>query len=163
MKSLSHSAYTKHGRFHSKTLLAGIGKDVERYVYDPAGNILEKTVGGRKTTYTYDAANQLVSSTDADGKVTEYAYDAVGRMVKEGTKTYRYGYLDKVLAVTEEARRIDYGYHVDGQLATATRAGGPRSSRPQSQIRTRQARPSPGTGNRGVPLGRACARARTVE
>ena len=81
----------------------------------------------------YDAANQLVTSTDADGKVTEYAYDAVGRMVKEGTKTYRYGYLDKVLAVTEGQSRIDYGYHVDGQLATATRAGGPRSSRPQSR------------------------------
>ncbi len=97
------------------------GKDVERYAYDPAGNILEKMVGGRKTTYAYDAANQLVSSTDADGKVTEYAYDAAGRLVKEGAKTYRYGYLDKVLSVTEGKTRYTYDYHVDGQLATATK------------------------------------------
>ena len=97
------------------------GKDVERYVYDPAGNILEKTVGGRKTTCTYDAANQLVSSTDADGKTTKYQYDAAGRMVKEGARTYRYGYLDKVLSVTEGKTRYTYGYHVDGQLASATK------------------------------------------
>ena len=33
----------------------------------------------------------------------------------------RYGYLDKVLAVTEGKNRITYGYHVDGQLATVTK------------------------------------------
>ena len=41
--------------------------------------------------------------------------------VREGTKSYRYGYLDKVLAVTEGKSRITYGYHVDGQLATVTK------------------------------------------
>ena len=73
------------------------------------------------------AANQLVSSKDADGKVTEYAYDAAGRMTREGAKTYRYGYLDKVLSVTEGKERRTFTYHADGQLATATRTGGPRS------------------------------------
>ena len=34
------------------------------------------------------------------------------------TKTYRYGYLDKVLSVTEGKTRYTYGYHVDGQLAS---------------------------------------------
>ena len=37
-------------------------------------------------TYTYDSANQLVSSVAPDGKVTNYAYDAAGRMIKEGDK-----------------------------------------------------------------------------
>ena len=41
--------------------------------------------------------------------------------VREGAKSYRYGYLDKVLAVTEGKNRIAYGYHVDGQLATVTK------------------------------------------
>ena len=36
-------------------------------------------------------------------------------------KSYRYGYLDKVLSVTEGKNRITYGYHVDGQLATVTK------------------------------------------
>ena len=69
----------------------------------------------------YDKANQLVTSTAPDGKVTKYVYDAAGRMVKEGTKSYRYGYLDKVMSMTEGKNRITYGYHVDGQLATVTK------------------------------------------
>ena len=66
-------------------------------------------------------ANQLVTSAAPDGKVTKYAYDAAGRMVKEGKRTYRYGYLDKVLSVKEGKNQIKYGYHVDGQLATVTK------------------------------------------
>ena len=58
----------------------------------------------------YDKANQLVTSTAPDGKGTKYAYDAAGRMVKEGKRTYRYGYLDKVLSVKEGKTRITYGY-----------------------------------------------------
>ncbi|MBQ6010446.1 MAG: RHS repeat protein [Kiritimatiellae bacterium] len=122
---LQNYAYDPKGQ-----LVAVTGEDgtvAERYVYDPAGNILEKEVGGRVTKYAYDGANQLVSSTDPDGKVTEYAYDAAGRLVKEGTKTYRYGYLDKVLSVIDGKERRTFTYHVDGQLATATRTGGLRS------------------------------------
>lgn len=33
----------------------------------------------------------------------------------------RYGYLDKVMSVTEGKNRIAYGCHVDGQLATVTK------------------------------------------
>ena len=73
------------------------------------------------TGMAYDKANQLVTSTAPDGKVTKYTYDAAGRMVKEGAKSYRYGYLDKVMSVTEGKNRITYGYHVDGQLATVTK------------------------------------------
>ena len=70
------------------------------------------------TTYAFDGANQLVSST-CDGVTTRYAYDAAGRLVSEGEKTYRYGYLDKVLSVTDGNRSCAYAYHVDGQLARA--------------------------------------------
>ncbi len=54
------------------------------------------------------------------GNDRNFAYDAAGRMVKEGEKTYKYGYLDKVLSVTEGSDKYTYDYHVDGQLATAT-------------------------------------------
>ena len=53
--------------------------------------------------------------------IIKYTYDAAGRMVKEGAKSYRYGYLDKVMSMTEGKNRITYGYHVDGQLATVTK------------------------------------------
>ena len=94
------------------------GADVERYGYDKSGNMLRKSVRGKTTTFTFDGANQLVSST-TDGVTTKYAYDAAGRLIKEGDKVYRYGYLDKVLSVTEGERKYTYAYHIDGQLARA--------------------------------------------
>ena len=99
------------------------GNVLERYWYDKAGNMLKKTVGGKTTTFTFDDANQLVSST-TDGVTTRYAYDAAGRLVTEGNKTYRYGYLDKVMSVVEGDRMATYEYHADGQLARAIYAPG---------------------------------------
>ncbi len=101
------------------------GADVERYAYDPAGNMVRKTIRGKTTTFTFDGANQLVSST-CDGVTTRYAYDAAGRLVREGDRTYRYGYLDKVLSVTDGKRSYTYAYHVDGQLARADYGDGGR-------------------------------------
>ena len=71
------------------------------------------------TTFAFDDANQLVSST-TDGVTTRYAYDAAGRMVREGSKRYTYGYLDKVMSVTDGDTTRTFTYHADGQLASAT-------------------------------------------
>ena len=54
-----------------------------------------------------------------NGVTTRYTYDAAGRLVKEGSKTYRYGYLDKVLSVTDGDTKRTFTCHADGQLATA--------------------------------------------
>ncbi len=81
------------------------------------------------------AANQLVSST-TDGVTTRYAYDAAGRLVKEGNKTYTYGYLDKVLSVTDGDTTRTFTYHADGQLASATVGGEHRSPRDTPQTET---------------------------
>ena len=92
----------------------------------------------------YNACNAPVFTPDADGIVTKYAYndaglvarrkrldgsetlttlvmsyDAAGRLVREGNKTYRYGYLDKVLSVTDGDATRTFTYHADGQLASA--------------------------------------------
>ena len=111
------------------------GNAVERYAYDKAGNMLKKTVNGKTTTFAFDAANQLVSST-TDGVTTRYTYDAAGRLVREGNKRYTYGYLDKVLSVTDGDTTRTFTYHADGQLASANyvnngRAGAPRT--PQTE------------------------------
>ena len=75
------------------------------------------------TPHAYDKANQLVSST-CDGKVTHYAYDAAGRLIKEGDKSYAYGWLDKVLSVTENGQQIaSFNYHNDGQIAQTNHNG----------------------------------------
>ncbi len=114
-------SYDKRGQLLRVTDMQG--NVAESYVYDHAGNILSKTINGKTTTYTYDKANQLVSST-TDGKVTHYAYDAAGRLIKEGDKSYAYGWLDKVLSVTENGKPIaSFNYHNDGQIAQAIHNG----------------------------------------
>ena len=61
----------------------------------------------------------MPTSETGDGITTTYEYDAAGRLVKEDDKTYRYGYLDKVLSVTDGEKTYSYDYHVDGQIANA--------------------------------------------
>ena len=95
---------------------------VEEYVYGASGNILKKTINGKTTTYTYDDANQLLSSTNPEGDITSYAYDAAGRLVKEGEKTYEYGWLDKVMRVAEDGKELArFEYHNNNQLAKVVR------------------------------------------
>ena len=47
-----------------------------------------------------------------------------GRLIKEGDKSYSYGWLDKVLSVTENGQQIArFNYHNDGQIAQAIHNG----------------------------------------
>ena len=94
------------------------GSKVEAYVYDAAGNILQKTVAGKTTRFEYDSANQLAKAYLPDGTVKDYAYDATGRMVKDGNKTLAYGWLNKVMSITEGDKTVaSYDYTVEGQVA----------------------------------------------
>ena len=78
---------------------------------------------GRTTVYTYDKANQLVSS-ECNGKIMKYEYDAAGRLVKEGKRSYSYSWLDKVSSVKENGVEVaSFTYHMDGQIATAKANG----------------------------------------
>ena len=96
-----------------------MGKDLERYTYDPAGNRLSKTINGLTTTYTYDKANQLVTST-VNGVTTHYKYDAAGRMIQAGDKSYIYNGQNKVAEVRQNGKTIaKFEYNIDGQIAKA--------------------------------------------
>ena len=43
---------------------------------------------------SHNKANQLVSSEEDGILTTRYRYDAAGRLIGEGGKSYRYGWLD---------------------------------------------------------------------
>lgn len=117
---------------------------LESYKYDPAGNILEKVEHGLKTAMTYDAANQLATSS-ASGTINHqlstinFRYDTAGRLVSEQSTVRSYGYLDKVVLVTKpEGERIGFDYYPDGQLAAKYRLptrNAPASANPKSEIR----------------------------
>ena len=80
------------------------------------------------TKYAYNDAGLVTSRKRLDGSEAltslGVAYDATGRLIREGSKTYRYGYLDKVMSVTDGDTTRTFTYHADGQLASATVGGG---------------------------------------
>ena len=46
-------------------------------------------------------------------------------MIQEGNKTYEYGWLDKVVRVTENGKTLaNFEYHNNGQIAKAIRENG---------------------------------------
>ena len=74
---------------------------------------------------SFNFSSQLLAVKDVDGNAVErYAYDAAGRLVKEGSKTYTYGYLDKVMSVSDGKQKLTYDYHADGQIASANYGNG---------------------------------------
>ncbi len=91
---------------------------------------------GIVTKYAYNDAGLVTRMERLDGSETltslGVAYDAAGRLVREGSKTYRYGYHDKVMSVqidqsdsnsqltTHNSQLLyTFSYHADGQLASA--------------------------------------------
>ena len=63
---------------------------------------------------------KLFQRSTSDGKTTKYEYDTAGRLIREGDRTYSYGYLDKILSVQGNGQKIaSFDYHVDGQAASA--------------------------------------------
>ena len=52
-------------------------------------------------------------------------YDAASRMIKEGERTFAYGWLDKVMQVAENGKTTQtYTYDMLGQLATVDYGAG---------------------------------------
>ena len=111
------------GRDRLVAVRAEDGSDLERYRYDAAGNILEKTVRGETTRFVYDAANQLVSRTDGSG-TTAFAYDAAGRLVREGDRRFVYDNDGHVSQVLEGGAVVaSFDYFLDGQVAAVHARG----------------------------------------
>ncbi|GHU83103.1 hypothetical protein FACS1894196_2460 [Clostridia bacterium] len=107
-----------------------------------------KSGRGDKTTYQYNAAEQLVRATSADGEIV-YGYDELGRKVEVtypngGVVRYAYDAMDRIVKVTDaagavteyvydalgrrvatvgEGLRSEYGYDVDGNLIKQTTEG----------------------------------------
>jgi len=85
------------------------GKDVEeKYSYDAMGNVLTYTDAmGRVTTYTYDVLNRPVTEKTPDGITTSLEYDTLGNIVKEiksdgSSVTAEYDSAGRVISITQK-------------------------------------------------------------
>ena len=95
--------------------------------YDQAGNLVTQTDAlGRITRFRYDALNRLVEKTYPGGDSEQYVDDAVGNLVAHGdglgrTTTFTYNAMNRLVAKTLPGGvTIAYGYKADGQRASVT-------------------------------------------
>jgi RHS repeat-associated protein len=114
------------------------GPAVTTHTYDPNGNRastvdpngnVTTTAGDGRTSYAYDAANQLVAIdySDATPDVT-FSYDAVGNRLSmtdgSGTETMSYDALGRLAAVTRGPDTFSYRYDAVENLTRRTYPGG---------------------------------------
>jgi YD repeat-containing protein len=99
--------------------------------YDRNGDVVSVTDAlGRVSTNAYDARGLLISSTDASGRTVAYEYDAVGRVLKRRedpnglnlTTTYAYDGQGRQVRVTDASgRTTTMAYDRRGQLTETVR------------------------------------------
>ncbi len=134
-------SYDSTGRQVQATLPRG---GLQKTTYDPAGNVTS-VLGPRAagsypgatlygTTYTYDDAGRLHTSTDAAGTTTSYAYDDTARTVTAtdplGTAGITgYDTDGNVTSRTNgDGKVTSYGYGADGNLTMVTDPTGRQTS-----------------------------------
>jgi RHS repeat-associated protein len=125
-----------HPTFRLPAIITEQGK-TSAYTYDAAGNVLTQletdTTGNasngqtRSTSYTYNAASQLLSMQDARGQVWTYTYDAQGNRATSTNpaghaSSYTYDGAGRVLTETApNGLQTSYQYDPRGRLTQITR------------------------------------------
>jgi RHS repeat-associated protein len=88
------------------------------YQYDALGNRTSTVINGVTTNYVADNMNQYES---VGG--TPYNYDAKGNLLSDGTSTFTYNVLNKLIGVTGASGTTSYSYNALGQRVSTTAAG----------------------------------------
>ncbi|KRE97657.1 hypothetical protein ASG87_15520 [Frateuria sp. Soil773] len=101
------------------------------YTYDAANNVLTTTDGlDHTTTLVYDAFDRLVRSTDPAGNATQYTYDGVGHLTKvidprNNATTYTVDGFGQVWTqVSPDTGTTTYTYNASGQRTSLVRNDG---------------------------------------
>jgi RHS repeat-associated protein len=86
---------------------------------------------GYQTSYAYNAADLLTSTTDADGRTIDYGYDAIGEKTSETwvggnyTATYQYNASGQLTEASDPYSTYTYTYDADGRETSVSNAGTP--------------------------------------
>jgi YD repeat-containing protein len=112
----------------TQTVTDGDG-NATQYSYDANGNLTGVSTALSHTSSSYDAANNLISTTDANGVLTTYSYDATNRLLARvvdpnGLKLatlYQYDALGREVSTTDPTGVVTVTrYDLDGQTLSQT-------------------------------------------
>ncbi len=96
------------------------GETFRAYTYDPVGNRLTETSNAGPTSYVYDTADRLMSTTAPGNVVTNYTFDANGNQTAAGTRTFTYDLADRTKTATVGTTTETYTYAGDGLRMSAS-------------------------------------------
>ncbi len=98
------------------------------YAYDPVGNRLTKNDGGRITTCSYNAGNELTLLTPPSGAPTTSTYDANGNLLVENAggalTTYSWDYENRLVGVSSPTGVETYSHSADGMREEKVNSSG---------------------------------------
>lgn len=103
--------------------------EMKELFYDKRGNLIKVIENGLGiTTYTFDATNHLVSTTDHQGKFTQYTYDSLGRRVLKSTEREELHYLYDVTSNSNSplvvwGDKVECFFFGNGLLGFSTQMG----------------------------------------
>jgi len=86
------------------------------YTYDPMGNRLSLITPSGTLTYTYDAADRLLSISDG----TTFTWDNNGNQLSKGSTTYTYDTTNQLTQVVNGATTVQFTYDGDGKRTRKT-------------------------------------------
>lgn len=90
------------------------------YTYDKVGNIKTAASTSSTTTYSYNAGDQLGSSTNGT-TTTSYTYDDDGNQTKDDDGTYTYDPANRVKSATIGTDTYSFLYDADGNRTTTNK------------------------------------------
>jgi RHS repeat-associated protein len=124
-------AYDNAGRKTSETDALG---HATTYTYDPAGNLRSTSGVKGNFSYAYDNARNQISVTDGNSNTTHYAYDARKRLTvttypDQTTKVNAYDGPGNLALVTDQAQhQVQYSYDAANQLINVVQLSSPNTS-----------------------------------
>ena len=101
----------------------GDGSEINyAYTYDAAGNRLTKTdaVSGVTTAWTYGAMNQVLTVKVGTGEAVEYAYDLNGNLLSDGRASYTWTEDSRMATMTVGDTTWTYTYNALGYRDSAS-------------------------------------------
>ncbi len=121
--------YDEAGRVLTRN--AADGRAVERFTYNANGDVISITdAAGRVTRYEYDALRRKSKTTDPAGSVTHYIYDAGDNLIRVTdprglvTEYTNNGFGETIRQSSPDTGSTNFTYNTSGLLAKAVRHDG---------------------------------------